>query len=504
MWMLLFYTLEAVSWVILGGLSLHCLWLLAVAAWHGRSALPEPAPFDVLPAVTVQLPVFNERYVVERLLDAVSRLDYPRDRLEIQVLDDSTDDTPQLVAERLEPLRAQGCRVSHLRRAYRAGFKAGALAEGLAASRGEFLAIFDADFVPAPDFLRRTIHHFTDPGIGMVQTRWSHLNRADSFLTRAQALMLDGHFLIEQVARSRSGTFFNFNGSAGVWRKQAILEAGNWQADTLAEDLDISYRAQLQGWRFAYLPDVVVPAELPVEMRSLKAQHHRWAQGTTQAAIKLLPAILRSRQPLKVKLEACCHFAHWLHYPTGLLIAILIFPQLLITRATLGVEGSVWSGVAGLGLLTSTAMFYAVSQRRAGATWWRCLLELPTLMAVGVGLALNNTRAIWQALRGVPATFHRTPKYRGQADGPRPAGYHSTLSGAKWWVTEVALGLYASAALGYAASQSLYAIVPFLLPMSTGFLYSGLSSLAPDHLVRLGSPPFARTGASLMSPQESL
>lgn len=479
MWLIVFYALETIGWVVLGGLTIHCLWLLIVASWHGRSVAKPPVLFEVLPTVTVQLPVYNERYVIRQLLDAVSRLDYPIDRLEIQVLDDSTDDTTELIAERVERLRAQGYTITHLHRSHRSGFKAGALAEGLGAARGEFLAIFDADFVPPPDFLHRTIHQFTDPRVGMVQTRWGHLNRDHSFLTRAQSLMLDGHFLIEQVARSRSGTFFNFNGSAGVWRKQTIIETGNWQADTLAEDLDLSYRAQLNGWRFVYLPDVVVPAELPTEMRSLKAQHHRWAQGTTQAAMKLLPMILRSNQPLSIKVEACCHFAHWLNYPIGLLIAILIFPQLLVARSTLEVAGSLWSGVAGFTLLTSTALFYAISQRRAGVSWWRCLLDLPMLMVIGVGLALTNTRAIWQALRGAPATFHRTPKYSGLSELARPS-YSAAQGGTRWWMTEVALGVYVSAALGYAASNSLYAIVPFLVPMSAGFLYSGLSSLAPN------------------------
>lgn len=474
--------LEGVVWFALGLFSLHSLWMLSAWARLGRQTVAPAGRFRTLPSVTVQLPVFNERYVVGRLLEAVAQFDYPRDRLEIQILDDSTDDTTALIAERVKNLQAEGFCVQHQHRTHRIGFKAGALAEGLVSAGGEFLALFDADFVPTADFLHRTIHYFTDPRIGMVQTRWGHLNRNDSFLTRAQALMLDGHFLIEQLVRSRAGLFFNFNGSAGVWRKAAILDAGGWQADTLAEDLDLSYRAQLRGWRFRYLPDVVVPAELPTEMISLKIQHQRWAQGTTQAAIKLLPNVLRSRLPLAIKLEACFHFAHWWHYPLGILISILILPQLMVA-APMGI-GGIWSGLAGFLLLTTTALFYLASERHIGMPWWRLLLDMPILMAVGVGLALNNSRAIWKALRGAPASFDRTPKYHGRSAGPPPAGYRARPAIARWWWTEVALGMYVCAALGYATAQACYPVVPFLLPLSTGFLYAGLSSLAPQAPVR--------------------
>jgi hypothetical protein len=479
MWITILNVLQGFGWVGLGCFSLHCLWLLGLWARHHRQSARLAREFDQLPVVTVQLPEFNERYVVGRLLAAVARLDYPKDRLEIHVLDDSIDDTTDLIAQRIMALHAQGYRVRHVHRSHRSGFKAGALAEGFALAQGEFLALFDADFVPPPDFLRRTIHHFTDPTVGMVQTRWGHLNRFDSLLTRAQALMLDGHFLIEQVARSRSGAFFNFNGSAGVWRKQAVLDAGGWQPDTLTEDLDLSYRAQLKGWRFLYVSDVVVPAELPVEMSSLKAQHHRWALGSIQTALKLLPQVLRSSQPWHVKLETCFHFGMWLHYPLGILVALLILPELMIHRSQLGVQGEgVWGGFVGPLLLTTTAIFHGVAQRQVGSPWRRIVSEVPVLMAVTVGLALNNTRAIWEALRGSPASFHRTPKYNGRDVSTTHPGYRSHPGGARWWWAEVALGVYVCAALGYAASQAFYAIVPFLLPLSAGFLYGGLSSLS--------------------------
>lgn len=472
--------LEWCGWIALGAFSLHQLWLVGLCVWHGREA-PQPSRrFDRLPAVTVQLPVFNERYVVDRLLEAVARLDYPRDRLEIQVLDDSTDDTSVLVAERVAQLRARGCHIQHLQRTHRSGFKAGALAHGLARAQGEFIALFDADFVPPPNFLHRTLHHFTDPSVGMVQTRWGYLNRDESWLTRAQALMLDGHFLIEQVARSRAGCFFNFNGSAGVWRKQTVVEAGGWTPDTLTEDLDLSYRAQLAGWRFVYVPDVVVPGELPVLMSSLKAQHHRWTKGSIQTALKLFTTVLRSREPWPVKVESCFHFGNWLTYPLGLLVSVLILPQLLLDRSLLiAPHGSNVSGAfAGVLLIATTFLFHAVAQRSLATRWWRILLEVPVLMMVSVGLALNNTHAIWEALRGIPSTFHRTPKYNGRRASAASGPYRPQAIGARHW-TELALGLYTCVALGYAASQACYAVVPFLVPVSAGFWYAGLSAFTP-------------------------
>ena len=482
--------LEWCGWVALAVFSLHQLWLVALCLRRRRA--PEPGgPCRTWPVVTVQLPVFNERYVVGRILEAAARLDYPKDRLEIQVLDDSTDDTTRLVAEQAAQLRAQGYRIHHLHRAHRRGFKAGALAEGLACCRGEFLALFDADFVPPADFLHRTLPSFTDPSVGMVQTRWGHLNRDDSWLTRAQALMLDGHFLIEQVARSRAGRFFNFNGSAGVWRRQAIVEAGGWQPDTLAEDLDLSYRAQLAGWRFVYVPDVVVPGELPTGMASLKAQHHRWTKGSIQTALKLFPSVLRSREPWPIKIEACFHFGNWLTYPLGLLVSVLILPQLLMNRSFLATDSAhTAGGLVGMFLIATTLLFHLVAQRAAGRPWWRVVLDVPALMAVSIGLALNNSRAIWEALRGAPSVFHRTPKYNGHPVAAGAAPYRPQGVGAWPWA-ELALGLYTAFTLSYAACYHYYTVTPFLLLLSTGFWHAGLSSFAPD-----GSVPQARRTTS--------
>ena len=479
MWVTLLNLIQVAGLVALTGFGLHYFWLLSV--WlrsTGRS--PQPLrPFDQLPVVTVQLPVFNERYVIGRLLDAVARLDYPKDQLEIQVLDDSTDDTTELVAQRVAALRREGWLACHVRRAHRQGFKAGALAEGLATARGEFVALFDADFVPPPEFLRQTIHYFTDPVVGMVQTRWGYLNRDESLLTRAQAIMIDGHFLIEQVSRSQAGVFFNFNGSAGIWRARTILDSGNWQSDTLSEDMDLSYRAQLKGWRFVYAPDVVVPGELPADMSSLKAQHRRWAQGSVQTALKLLPEILRSRQPLRVKMEACFHFGSWLTYPLCILAAVLVLPQLMTSRSLLNIRGlHMWGGLLSTCVLATTVVFHAAAQRRAGTLRWRFPLDVSILMGVSVGLALNNSRAILDALRGSPGSFQRTPKCSGRYADARRHGYRTAVS-AKWWMTELALGVYLCVALGYAASQAFYSVLPFLLPLSAGFLYSGLSAFEP-------------------------
>src|SRR3954471_17077432 len=295
---------------------------------HRRRATTPAGHFDELPAVTMQLPVFNEVYVVERLLRSVSEIDYPKDRLHIQVLDDSTDDTRDLTASCVTELRSRGFCVELIHRSERTGFKAGALETGLGSAQGDFVCILDADFVPQPDLLKRTIHFFTDPKVGMIQTRWCHLNRGYSLLTRVQAMFLDGHLLLEQTARSRSGRFFNFNGTGGLWRRTTIEDAGGWQHDTLTEDLDLSYRAQLKGWRFVFLPDFVTPAELPVDMNGFKSQQHRWTKGSIQTCMKLLPKVWRAELPLLVKLEATAHLTSNYAYLLLFFLCILLQPAM--------------------------------------------------------------------------------------------------------------------------------------------------------------------------------
>ena len=315
---------------VLFGLSAYGIHRYAIIYLFLKNRKREPKPlsrFEQLPKVTVQLPIFNEFYVVERLLRSVSELDYPRDRLQIQVLDDSTDDTCDLTSNCAEKLRARGFNVDLIRRVDRTGFKAGALAVGLEAAAGEFVCILDADFVPPPDLLKKTIDFFTDPKVGMIQTRWGHLNRGYSLLTRVQAMFLDGHLLLEQTARSRSGRFFNFNGTAGLWRKTCIAEAGGWQHDTLTEDLDLSYRAQLAGWKFIFLTDVVTPAELPVDMNGFKSQQHRWTKGSIQTCKKLLPTIWRSELPFLIKLEATGHLTSNFAYLLLACLCVLLHPS---------------------------------------------------------------------------------------------------------------------------------------------------------------------------------
>ncbi len=312
--------------IILASYGAHRYWLVYLYYKHKKNKTTEPAArfsFDDLPRVTVQLPIFNEQYVVDRLLDAVCRLEYPKGKLDIQLLDDSTDETVEVARLLVERYAALGHPVVYVHRDNREGYKAGALEAGLKTAKGEFIAIFDADFVPPPDFLLKCIHHFTDPNIGMVQTRWTHINRNYSLLTQVEAILLDGHFVLEHSGRARSGVFFNFNGTAGMWRRVAIDEAGGWQHDTLTEDTDLSYRAQLKGWKFLYLQDVECPAELPVEMTAFKTQQARWAKGLIQVSKKILPQVFASDVPRKVKVEACYHLTANLSYPLMIVLSVL-------------------------------------------------------------------------------------------------------------------------------------------------------------------------------------
>ncbi|HKE00921.1 MAG TPA: cellulose synthase family protein, partial [Planctomycetota bacterium] len=400
----------------LGALSLYGIHrcVILYLYYRHRARRPVLARLDGdLPRVTIQLPVYNERYVVERLIDAAAVLDWPRDRLEIQVLDDSTDDTTTIADRAVREWRGRGLDIVHLRRSDRTGFKAGALAAGLRRASGEFIAIFDADFVPHPDFLRRVLPGFSSPRVGLVQARWTHLNRGYSLLTRAQAILLDGHFVIEHTARHRSGRFFNFNGTAGVWRRTCLDDAGGWEHDTLTEDLDLSYRAQIKGWRFVYLPDVVVPAELPAEINGFKSQQHRWAKGSMQTALKLAPRIARARIGIPIKIEAAVHLSSNICYPLLLLLSALLMPALWLRVRVLD------PGAAFLFDLTlfvaasvSIACFYVASQREAErGQWLRRIADLPLVFALGIGLAVNNTRAVLEALVGHESEFVRTPKH---------------------------------------------------------------------------------------------
>ena len=440
-----------------------------------------------LPRVTIQLPIYNERYVVERLLDAVTRIDYPRSLLEIQLLDDSTDET-RFVASRLTSEYAQaGYPVSYFHRDNREGFKAGALAEGLKHASGELIAIFDADFVPPPQIIRQMAEYFADPQMGVVQGRWTWVNRHYSNLCEVEAILLDGHFVIEHGGRNFSGRFFNFNGTAGMWRRAAIEDAGGWQHDTLTEDTDLSYRAQLKGWKFVYDPNIECPSELPVEMNSFKTQQARWAKGLIQVAKKLLPRIWRSPQPLHIKLEATFHLTANIAYPLMVVFSVILLPAMIV-RFYQG-----WFQMLYLDLpmfLASTcsvSSFYMVAQRELyPKDWWKRIRFMPFLMATGIGLSVTNSMAVIEALLGKQSDFVRTPKYRVELkeEGWEHKKYVRRGGGWKPYV-ELGLAAYFVFATAYSYRVENYLTVPFLLLFLVGYSYMGMMSLFQTPLRRL-------------------
>src|SRR5580693_2901450 len=399
--------------ILLAGYGVHRYILVYLYYKHRKNRTTDPtACFDDLPRVTVQLPIFNEQYVVERLLESICKLKYPREKLDIQVLDDSTDETVEVARGLVERYAALGNPISYHHRTNREGFKAGALSEGLNTAKGEFVAIFDADFVPPEDFLLRTIHHFTEPKVAMVQTRWTHINRNYSFLTEVEAILLDGHFVLEHSGRARSKVFFNFNGTAGVWRRCAIDDAGGWQHDTLTEDTDLSYRAQLRGWKFLYLPDIECASELPVEMNAFKAQQARWAKGLMQTAKKILPRVLRSDEPAHIKAEAVFHLTANISYPFMVILSTLLLPAMIV-RFYQG-----WFQMLFIDLplfiasSCSISGFYLTSQRVLyPKTWKRSILYMPLVMAVGIGLSVRHAKGVLEAIFGVKSDFARTTKF---------------------------------------------------------------------------------------------
>ena len=460
----------------------RCYLLYLYTRYRPQVPAPSGWPRDKeRPFVTVQLPVYNEMYVVERLIDAAARLDYPRDRLEIQVLDDSTDETRQIVKRAVARWADRGVSIHRLDRAVRAGYKAGALSAGLARARGELIAIFDADFQPPRDFLTRAVPVVCSPGVGMVQARWGHLNQEYSLLTRVQAMLLDAHFILEHGARSRGRCFFNFNGTAGIWRRQAIEDAGGWQSDTLTEDLDLSYRAQLAGWRFVFLPGLVAPAEVPVEMNAFKVQQHRWAKGSIQTGLKLLPAVFRADLPLRIKLEAFFHLTANVNFPLLVMLSVVMVPALFL-RVASGAPGVLLLDIPVFCAATlSLVNFYAVGQRALRLDWITQLRYIPLAMAVGIGLSVNNTRAVIDALIGRGDRFTRTPKYGVVSHDDEWLGkrYRQRVIGQP--LVELALGVYYTVAVGYAVSAGMFAAVPFLCLFQVGFLYMAVVSLVQQH-----------------------
>jgi cellulose synthase/poly-beta-1,6-N-acetylglucosamine synthase-like glycosyltransferase len=471
--------------VVLSVYGFHRYLMLRLFYRHRRQAQVAPGRFADLPVVTVQLPLYNEFHVAERLIDAVCQLDYPRDRLQVQVLDDSQDETCQRAQAAVNHWAAQGVDIEYLHRADRTGFKAGALQAGMASARGEFILIFDADFLPPPQILRRAIHHFTDPRIGMVQLRWGHLNRGHSLLTRVQAIFLDSHFVIEHTARNRSGRFFNFNGTAGIWRRQTILDAGGWQHDTLTEDLDLSYRAQLAGWRFLFLPEIEVPGEIPEEINAFKSQQHRWTKGAVQTGRKILPRIWRSPLPLRIKVEATFHLTAHLCYLLMWLMALLMWPMLSI-RSQLGWERMLIVDLPLFSMATlAISSFYLAAQRELYADWRSQVKYLPALMAIGMGLCVNNARAVVEGLAGHVSPFLRTPKSGGMAAKRQKYTNRVPLL----FLAELVMAWYFALVVQRAWDIGLYAGLPFLLLFLGGFLYTGLSSACQPWRLRLRKAP---------------
>jgi cellulose synthase/poly-beta-1,6-N-acetylglucosamine synthase-like glycosyltransferase len=460
-----------------------------------------PFQFQELPRVTVQLPIFNEQFVIDRLIEAVCAMDYPREKLEIQVLDDSTDETREVASGIVERYAALGHPIVYIHRTNRHGYKAGALDAGLKVAKGEFVAIFDADFVPPTDWLMNVIHHFAEPGIGMVQTRWSHLNRNYSMLTQIEAILLDGHFVMEHGARVRSGDYFNFNGTAGMWRIQAIADGGGWQHDTLTEDTDLSYRSQLAGWKFKYLPDVECPSELPIEMTAFKTQQARWAKGLIQTSIKVLPLMFRAKVPRRIKVEAVYHLTANLSYPLMVIMSAALIPAMICRFY----QGWFQMLLIDVPLFTassfSIAFFYVMSERELfPKNWKRTFYYLPFLMALGIGLTVTNTKAVMEALFGIKSAFVRTPKYRVAKKGEKSqaAKYRKRLVLAPW--IELLLGGYFFLAILYTFSNQNYFTAPFLILFVIGYWYTGLMSLLQGRFERWRTGAGANTDESSPKP----
>jgi len=477
------YTILGLYFAILGVLSIYGGYRIkqVIDFWRYHKLGPSPRSKyseSELPRITVQLPLFNEMYVVERLLKAVTAIDYPRDKFEIQVLDDSTDETVKLASATVENYAALGFDIQYIHRTDRTGFKAGALENGLKTAKGELLAIFDADFVPKPDCLRKLVDYFSDPLVGCAQMRWSHINGSYNLLTRLQTIMLDGHFVVEQTVRNRTGGFFNFNGTAGIWRRRAIEMSGGWQHDTLTEDTDLSFRAQLMGWRFVYLLDEDAPSEIPVEINAFKAQQRRWAKGVMQVGIKLYRRIWFAPLPLRVKLEMFFRLTGNISYPLMIVVSFLQFPLLLV-RYNQGFSHLMVFDVPLLFFSTvSVVLFYGTGVWYLDEKRGPRLVHLPLVMALGIGLAFSNARAVLEALLGIKSEFVRTPKYsvEGSTDETWKKKKYKRKRGLLP-LFELSFSLYFLLAILYAIHMNLFGTIPFLCLFFFGYGYMGVMSI---------------------------
>jgi len=472
--------------VILSSLGLYGIHRLILLYLFLKSKEKQSYPqtqFDELPIVTIQLPMFNERYVAERIIEAASKIDYPKDKLEIQVLDDSTDDTQIIARRAVEEKRAEGINIKYMHRDNRKGFKAGALDEGMKVARGEFIMVFDADFLPPPDILKKTIHYFSDEKVALVQTRWDHINKEESILTKVQALMLDGHFTIEHIARSRTGRFFNFNGTAGIWRKQAIIEAGGWEHDTITEDLDLSFRVQmLKKWKFIYVPEISVPAELPSDINGFKAQQFRWAKGSMQVVKKLLFKVLKANLPFKVKLEAFFHLTNNFAYVLMVPLALLILPSILFRQEHSFKDVLLVDVPLFLSTTFAIGLFYLITYRYIHGSFKGSFMRLLLLMSVGIGISLNNARAVIEGLFDKDAEFVRTPK-TGVTPQSRTRSSLEILYKPPKSVTaivEIGFATYFLITIIVALIKLQFFAIPFLLLFFSGYSYVGIKSLLPE------------------------
>ncbi|MBG98884.1 MAG: glycosyl transferase family 2 [Solibacterales bacterium] len=458
--------------VILSILGFHRYQLIYLHRKHHDKVIHQPKHmFDQLPTVTVQLPIYNEPHVIENLLESISQIDYPRELLQIQVLDDSTDETSKIAIDTINRLETQGCPIEYRWRPNRQGYKAGALEAGLTWARGDLIAIFDADFSPSADFLHQTVHYFSDPSVGVVQTRWTYRNRDQSLLTRLQAILLDGHFVFEHGARSCSGRFFNFNGTAGVLRRSMIQDAGNWQHDTLTEDTDLSYRAQMRGWKHLYLPDVEVPSELPLDIASFQTQQARWAKGLTQTAKKTLPNLMRSNLPGKIKLEACFHLASNFSFPLMIILTLLLPLTVVIRHQSQSDYLFYYDLPIFLGTFSSLCSFYLLAQRELHPQdWKKNFLLMPWLPAIGISLTLTNARAVMEAIFNIPSPFERTTKLAGRS----PTLPNSTGNPSLWLsAVHLAAGSYFTFFLGYSLLTGNWVSLPFLFLFALGYFFAG-------------------------------
>ncbi|TQV88123.1 glycosyltransferase [Aliikangiella coralliicola] len=505
--MTLSYVLLSLHFLMLAILCLfgiHRLSMVVRWIFYRKMTAIKPKAFSTLPRVTVQIPLYNERLVAQRIVDAVAQIDYPHDKLQIQIVDDSTDETSQLVATAVEKYAKQGLDINHVHRVNRKGFKAGALKDAMKSATGDFIAIFDADFIPSPSIIKDTIDHFNNEKLAMIQFRWEHLNRHDSRLTETQAMMLDSHFSLEQQVRYASDVLFNFNGTAGIWRTKAIIDAGHWSADTLTEDLDLSYRAQLKGWELVYLNDVVCPGELPADMNAFKSQQHRWAKGGIQVMKKMLLKVWRSPLSLRHKLESTFHLSNNLAYFVMLVDTIFLLIPSLIIREQYQLEQVLWIDLPLLFLSSGGHLVYFFfGQIALGHSKWRAIKNMPRVLLLGIQLAFNNAKAALEALRGQQSEFVRTPKsganevqsveqnisqdlsFTASVNAKLSQGLYKAVSPRGGGI-EGLLGVIYSFVFFWGIKHELWFMLPFLLLLIVGFFSTAISTLKTQHKLSRG------------------